>query len=221
MLLILAIVVVLAGIGTIGQNTQRVAKAQEDLLYIAQFGRDAYGKRLRTQKLQRKLTNGAFIFLVVLLASWSLGGCAPLVPNSAYQASYTPNDPCGQYLTGRVSNDYVNCHAHLRQIAAQQRDEQQHLAEIKAYHEADRTHSCTSLNPDGCLSPEQKQANNQLVRNAQDAAACEYGDQGACRRYPGGPSAAMNEYQQMKLRDCFMSFDGQPDYYGTKHLACR
>jgi hypothetical protein len=218
--IIVVALLVLAGLGTIGQNSERTAKAQEDLLYIARFGPEAYRKRRKQEALQQRLVNGASVFFAVLAITWLVSGCTPL-PNYAYHASYTPNDPCAQYLSGRVSNDYVDCHARIREVAAKQREEQYHQAEIKAYHDADAKGICNSINPDGCLSPQQKQANMQLVHNAQDAAACEYGDQAACNRYPGGPSEAMEQYQQMKLRDCFMSFDGQPDYYGTKHLACR
>ena len=139
----------LLGLGAINENTGRAAKAQEDFLYIMRFGPEAFEKKRKREAFQQRLSNATFVFLLVLGVSWALGGCAPIVPSYAYHASYMPNDPCGQYLTGRVSNDYVNCHAQIRQAAEKQREEQLHLAEIKAYHEADRTHSCTSLNPDG------------------------------------------------------------------------
>ena len=100
----------LVGIGSVNENAARSAKAQEDLLYIARFGGEAFERKRKAEALQKRLSNGIFLFLVVLGATWALGGCAPLVPNYAYHASYLPNDPCAQYLTGQVSNNYVNCH---------------------------------------------------------------------------------------------------------------
>lgn len=216
----LVVGVALLSLGSINLTSKRIAAANEDLLFIARYGVEAYERRQKMYRRCRTIVNGTLVFFGTL-AITLMTSCAPIVPNYAYQASYTPNDPCAQYLTGKVSNDYVDCHARLREEAAKQRAEGERLANIRARQEAEANHICNGFAPDGCLSPEQKQANAQLVRNAQNAAACEYGDQAACRAYPGGPSEAMDEYHQMKLRDCFMSFDGLPDYYGTKHLACR
>ena len=219
----LAMGIGLVALGSINQHSGRIAAANEDLLFIARFGREAYERRQKMYLRCRRIVNGAFIFFGVL-AITCLTSCAPSYPVAwVYDKNdprLNPNDPCA----GQPQKAWEVCHYRLVQNKENARQQREHAEDVKEYRETVAKHICNSITPDGCLTDAQKQANMVVARRAQDAASCNYGDMAACQRYPGGMAAANNAYYQMKMRDCLSTFsfvDRSDRYYGsTAHLPC-